>query len=62
MMKFMLMLGGAFQIICGGLVAPKYGPNPWNYKFTWNPRNVVLAGQGTAQFIKMVSINTFIVV
>ncbi len=36
----------------GGLVAPESDNNPWNYKFTWNPRNVVLAGQGVAQFIE----------
>jgi saccharopine dehydrogenase-like NADP-dependent oxidoreductase len=30
------------------LVAPESDDNPWNYKFTWNPRNVVLAGQGGA--------------
>jgi len=42
----------AFRSNTGGLVAPKYDNNPWNYKFTWNPRNVVLAGQGTAQFIE----------
>ena len=41
-----------FKSFCGGLVAPKYDTNPWNYKFTWNPRNVILAGQGTAQFIR----------
>ena len=41
-----------FKSFCGGLVAPKYDTNPWNYKFTWNPRNVVLAGKGTAQFIR----------
>ena len=41
----------AFRSSTGGLVAPKYDNNPWNYKFTWNPRNVVLAGQGGAQFI-----------
>ena len=41
-----------FKSFCGGLVAPKYDTNPWNYKFTWNPRNVVLAGQGTAQFLR----------
>ncbi len=41
-----------FESNTGGLVAPKYDNNPWNYKFTWNPRNVVLAGQGTAsQFL-----------
>ena len=48
-------LGGeihTFKSFCGGLVVLKYDTNPWNYKFTWNPRNVVLAGQGTAQFIR----------
>ena len=39
-----------FKSFCGGLVAPDCDNNPWNYKFSWNPRNVVLAGQGTAQF------------
>ena len=42
----------SFKSYCGGLVHPDYDNNPWNYKFTWNPRNVVLAGQGTAQYIK----------
>lgn len=41
-----------FYSSTGGLVAPKYDNNPWNYKFTWNPRNVVLAGQGSTMFIK----------
>ena len=36
----------------GGLIAPESDNNPWNYKFTWNPRNVVVAGQGTAKFIE----------
>ena len=36
-----------FRSDCGGLVAPESeGDNPWRYKFSWNPRNVVLAGQG----------------
>ncbi|MCF6366205.1 MAG: saccharopine dehydrogenase NADP-binding domain-containing protein [Bacteroidales bacterium] len=38
----------AFRSYTGGLVSPKYDNNPWNYKFTWNPRNVVVAGQGSA--------------
>lgn len=38
----------AFESYCGGLVAPESDDNPWGYKFTWNPRNVVLAGQGGA--------------
>ena len=42
-----------FESFCGGLVAPESDNNLWNYKFTWNPRNVVLAGQGgTAMFIQ----------
>ena len=36
----------------GGLVAPESDTNPWHYKFSWNPRNVVLAGQGTAQYLE----------
>ena len=42
----------SFKSYCGGLVAPESNDNPWGYKFTWNPRNVVLAGQGTAQYIE----------
>ena len=38
----------AFESYCGGLVAPESDNNPWGYKFSWNPRNVVLAGQGNA--------------
>ncbi len=38
----------AFRSYCGGLVAPASDDNPWQYKFTWNPRNVVLAGSGGA--------------
>lgn len=37
-----------FESFTGGLVAPESDNNPWNYKLTWNPRNVVLAGQGGA--------------
>lgn len=36
----------AFYSYCGGLVAPESNDNPWGYKFSWNPRNVILAGQG----------------
>ena len=43
----------SFKSFCGGLIAPESDNNPWNYKFTWNPRNVVLAGQGgSACFIR----------
>lgn len=41
-----------FESFTGGLVAPESDNNPWHYKFTWNPRNVIMAGMGgTAQFI-----------
>jgi len=41
----------AFESSTGGLVAPGYENNPWKYKFTWNPRNVVLAGHDGARFL-----------
>ncbi len=42
-----------FESFTGGLVAPEDDNNLWNYKFTWNPRNVVTAGQGgAAKFIQ----------
>ncbi len=42
-----------FESFTGGLISPESDDNLWNYKFTWNPRNVVLAGQGgTAKFIQ----------
>jgi saccharopine dehydrogenase-like NADP-dependent oxidoreductase len=42
-----------FETFTGGLVAPESDNNPWHYKITWNPRNVVLAGQGgPARFIQ----------
>lgn len=42
----------SFQSYTGGLVAPESNDNPWGYKFTWNPRNVIVAGQGTARYIR----------
>lgn len=42
----------SFKSFTGGLVAPESDTNPWNYKFTWNPRNVVLAGKGGVKFIR----------
>jgi saccharopine dehydrogenase (NAD+, L-glutamate forming) len=42
-----------FETFTGGLIAPESDNNPWHYKITWNPRNVVLAGQGgPARFIQ----------
>ncbi|MBL0308505.1 MAG: saccharopine dehydrogenase NADP-binding domain-containing protein [Bacteroidetes bacterium] len=37
----------------GGLVAPENDDNGWHYKVTWNPRNVVLAGQGEGKILYM---------
>lgn len=41
----------SFKSYTGGLVAPESNDNPWGYKFSWNPRNVVLAGQSTASYL-----------
>lgn len=42
-----------FESFTGGLIAPESDSNLWNYKFTWNPRNVIVAGQGgVAKFIQ----------
>jgi saccharopine dehydrogenase-like NADP-dependent oxidoreductase len=40
----------SFRSYCGGLISDKSDTNPWNYKFTWNPSNVVLAGKQTARY------------
>jgi len=42
----------SFKSYTGGLVAPDCDNNPWHYKVSWNPRNVVLAGQCTSQFLE----------
>ncbi len=42
----------SFKSHCGGLVAPQNDDNPWHYKISWNPRNVVLAGKAGAVFKK----------
>jgi saccharopine dehydrogenase-like NADP-dependent oxidoreductase len=43
----------SFESFCGGLIAPDSDDNPWHYKFSWNPRNVILAGQaGSATFLE----------
>ncbi len=41
----------SFKSYCGGLIAPESDNNPWHYKFSWNPRNVVLAGLGGAKYL-----------
>jgi saccharopine dehydrogenase-like NADP-dependent oxidoreductase len=40
----------SFKSHCGGLVAPENDDNPWHYKISWNPRNVVMAGKTGAIF------------
>lgn len=40
----------SFKSHCGGLVAPESDTNPWHYKISWNPRNVILAGKAGATF------------
>lgn len=42
----------SFKSFCGGLIAPDSSNNPWDYKFTWNPRNVVLAGKDGSKYLK----------
>lgn len=42
----------SFKSYAGGLVAPESDTNPWHYKISWNPRNMVLAGQGTAKYLE----------
>jgi saccharopine dehydrogenase (NADP+, L-glutamate forming) len=37
---------------CGGLIAPESDNNPWHYKISWNPRNVVLAGKAGAVYLE----------
>jgi saccharopine dehydrogenase-like NADP-dependent oxidoreductase len=42
----------SFKSFCGGLVAPESDDNPWHYKISWNPRNVVLAGKAGAEWLE----------
>ena len=40
----------SLKSFCGALITPESDDNPWHYKFTWSPMNVVLAGQGFARY------------
>jgi saccharopine dehydrogenase-like NADP-dependent oxidoreductase len=42
----------SFKSYCGGLVAPESDDNPWHYKISWNPRNIVLAGKAGAEWLE----------
>lgn len=41
----------SFKSYCGGLIAPESDNNPWHYKFSWNPRNIITAGLGGAKYL-----------
>lgn len=41
----------SFKSWCGGLVAPESDDNPWHYKISWNPKNVLNAGNATAKYL-----------
>lgn len=41
----------SFKSHCGGLVSPESDDNPWHYKITWNPANVVMAGSSGAVYL-----------
>ena len=41
----------SFKSYCGGLIAPESDDNPWHYKFSWNPRNIIDAGKAGAAFL-----------
>ncbi len=40
----------SFKSHCGGLIAPESDDNPWHYKISWNPRNIIMAGQAGAAY------------
>jgi saccharopine dehydrogenase-like NADP-dependent oxidoreductase len=42
----------SFKSYCGGLIAPESDNNPWHYKFSWNPKNVITAGFGGAHYLQ----------
>ncbi len=48
----------SFKSFCGGLISPESNNNPWGYKFTWNPENVVLAGSQGAEYLEEESIKS----
>jgi len=41
----------SFKSYCGGLIAPESDNNPWHYKFSWNPKNIITAGLGGAHYL-----------
>jgi saccharopine dehydrogenase-like NADP-dependent oxidoreductase len=41
-----------FYSICGALPAPEGCDNPFNYKFSWSPKGVVMASNNDANYLK----------
>jgi saccharopine dehydrogenase (NADP+, L-glutamate forming) len=42
----------SFKSHCGGLIAPESDNNPWHYKISWNPKNIILAGKSGAIYLE----------
>lgn len=42
----------SFKSFCGGLIAPESDTNPWHYKFSWNPKNIINAGKDGAHYLE----------
>ena len=42
----------SFKSYCGGLIAPESDNNPWHYKFSWNPKNIINAGKDGAHYLQ----------
>lgn len=41
-----------FYSLCGALAAPEALDNPFNYKFSWSPKGVVMAGNNDARYLE----------
>ena len=41
-----------FYSFCGALVAPEVEKNPFNYKFTWAPKGVVMASNNDGKYLR----------
>jgi saccharopine dehydrogenase (NADP+, L-glutamate forming) len=40
-----------FRSHCGGLISPESDNNPWHYKISWNPKNIIMAGKDGANYL-----------
>ena len=41
----------SFRSHCGGLISPESDDNPWHYKISWNPKNIIMAGKDGAHYL-----------